>query len=126
MVYPSLEAVKDLKKMGINAEVIDARFIKPLDENLLRKKFVNYNKVITVEENALNGGFGSAVLEFIENENIQTISVKRMGLPDEFVTHGTQAELRAMYNLNSEGITQTTADFFKGNLEGEVWHPKNA
>jgi len=126
MVYPSLEAVKDLKKMGINAEVIDARFIKPLDENLLRKKFVNYNKVITVEENVLNGGFGSAVLEFIENENIKTISVKRMGLPDEFVTHGTQAELRAMYNLNSAGIAQTTADFFKGNLEGEVWHPKNA
>jgi len=126
MVYPSLEAVKDLKKMGINAEVIDVRFIKPLDEKMLKEKFVNYNKVITVEENTLDGGFGSAVLEFIEKENINTVSVKRMGLPDKFVTHGTQAELRAMYNLNAEGIAKVTEDFFKGNLEGEVWHPKNA
>ncbi|HKL13567.1 MAG TPA: 1-deoxy-D-xylulose-5-phosphate synthase [Halanaerobiales bacterium] len=126
MVYPSLEAVKDLKTMGINAEVIDMRFIKPLDKKMLRKKLINYNKVITVEENTLNGGFGSAVLEFIENENIKPLSVKRMGLPDKFVTHGTQSELRAMHNLNVEGIAKTTADFFKGNLEGEVWHPKNA
>lgn len=126
MVYPSLEAVKDLKKMGINAEVIDVRFIKPLDKKLLKEKLFNYDKVITVEENVLKGGFGSAVLEFIEAENIKRVSVKRLGLPDEFVTHGTQAELRAMYNLNPAGITQITADFFKGNLEGEVWHPKNA
>ena len=126
MVYPSLEAQEQLKKMGINAEVIDARFIKPLDEDLFREKFLNYSKVITVEENTLEGGFGTAVLEFIEAENIKDITVKRMGLPDKFVTHATMDELRAMHGLNADGIAKTTADFFKGNLEGELWHPKNA
>lgn len=126
MVYPSLRAAENLKKMGIAAEVIDARFVKPLDEELLKKKFINYDKVVTVEENALNGGFGSGILEFIEKENIKNTVVKRIGLPDKFVTHGTMDELRAMYNLNSDGIARITADFFKGNLEGELWHPKNA
>ncbi|MGM0445335.1 MAG: 1-deoxy-D-xylulose-5-phosphate synthase [Bacillota bacterium] len=126
MVYPAVKAAENLKTMGIDAEVIDARFIKPLDEKMLKNKFLEYNKVITVEENVLEGGFGSAVLEFIERENIKSITVKRMGLPDEFITHGTMGELRAMYDLNPDGIAKTTADFFKGNLEGELWHPKNA
>jgi 1-deoxy-D-xylulose-5-phosphate synthase len=126
MVNPSLRAAENLKKMGIESEVIDARFIKPLDEKLFKEKFINYDKVVTVEENVLNGGFGSGILEFIEKENIKGTAVKRIGLPDEFVTHGTMNELRAMYNLNSDGIARITADFFKGNLEGDLWHPKNA
>lgn len=126
MVYPALEAKDSLEKMGIKAEIIDARFIKPLDKKLFKEKFIEYDKVITVEENVLNGGFGSAVLEFAEQKNIRTVNIKRIGLPDEFITHGTMKELRALYNLNSKGITKITADFFKGNLEGELWHPKNA
>jgi len=126
MVHPAVKASKNLKTMGIDAEVIDARFIKPLDEKMLKKKFLEYDKVVTVEENVLKGGFGSAVLEFMEKVNIKSTSVKRIGLPDQFITHATMSELRAMYNLSPDGIAKVTADFFKGNLEGELWHPKNA
>ncbi|MFO7815568.1 MAG: 1-deoxy-D-xylulose-5-phosphate synthase [Halanaerobiales bacterium] len=126
MVHPALKAVENLEKMGIKAEVIDARFVKPLDEKMFREKFVNYDKIVTVEENVLNGGFGSSILEFIERENIKSTVLKRIGLPDEFVTHGTMRELRAIYNLDPDGITRITSNFFKGNLEGELWHPKNA
>ena len=70
----------------------DMRFVKPLDENLLHQVFKNYNKIITVEDGCIQGGFGSAVIEFMVDHNYNA-SIKRLGIPDKYIEHGTQAEL---------------------------------
>jgi 1-deoxy-D-xylulose-5-phosphate synthase len=103
-VNPALAAVKRLSEEGFNIKVINARFVKPLDEELILKTVATIKKIITVEENVLQGGFGSAVLELLAEKNITGVGVKRLGLPDEFVHHASQAEQRDKYALNEEGI----------------------
>ena len=105
-VYPALAAAKRLAAEGINIKVINARFVKPLDAELLSQTAAEIKKIITVEENVLQGGFGSAVLELLAEKNITGVQVKRLGIPDEFVEHATQAELRQKYGLDEEGIIQ--------------------
>jgi 1-deoxy-D-xylulose-5-phosphate synthase len=110
MVYPALEAASRLDGAGIKAGVVNARFVKPLDKNLIPELARRTGRLFTVEENALQGGFGSAVLEFLEEHNIDC-EVKRLGVPDRFVEHGTQAELRAMLGLDTEGIEKAVRLF---------------
>jgi 1-deoxy-D-xylulose-5-phosphate synthase len=105
-VHPSLSAAQDLLKEDISATVINSRFVKPLDRALLCDTASSLKKVLIVEENNLNGGFGSAVLELFEEEGINTVAVKRLGIPDEFVEQGTQAELRRQYGIDQEGIAE--------------------
>jgi len=104
MAQIALEASELLSKKGVKAMVIDARFIKPLDRELLKVICADIKKVVTVEEGVLEGGFGSAVLEFIEKNGISGVSVARMGLPDKFIEHGTRSELLTKYNLTPEAI----------------------
>lgn len=104
MVEPALEAADVLKKNRVNTEVINARFVKPLDEDLLENVLSRIKKVVTVEEGVLNGGFGSAIAEFIEREKIKNVTLEMIGLPDEFVEHGERRELLNKYNLSTEGI----------------------
>jgi 1-deoxy-D-xylulose-5-phosphate synthase len=105
MVYPSLDAAAILEKAGISPTVINARFVKPLDEELFASLLKDHHTIVTVEEAYLAGGFGSAVLEFFEaNGSIGDIKVVRMGVPDEIVTHGDPKRLLASYGLNAEGI----------------------
>lgn len=106
MVYPSLEAAYYLEKKGIDVAVINARFVKPMDEELLINWSLLTRNVITVEENVLQGGFGSAFLEMLERNGIAGINIKRMGIGDVFVTHGSQKILRSSFNLDSESITK--------------------
>jgi 1-deoxy-D-xylulose-5-phosphate synthase len=103
-VYPSLEAAALLENDGIMATVINARFVKPLDRDLILSAARNCGKVVTVEENALQGGFGSAVLELLSDEKVTGIKVQRVGIPDRFIEHGSQTELRNMLGLHAEGI----------------------
>jgi len=103
-VLPALAAAEELAKEGIHATVINARFVKPLDEALISGAAIACRRLITVEENVLMGGFGSAVLEMLQEKGITHIQVIRMGIPDEFVEHATQAELRSIYGLDREGI----------------------
>ncbi len=105
-VYPSLAAAEILAAEGINIKVINARFVKPLDAELLADTATKVNKIITVEENVLQGGFGSAVLEMLADKGITGINIKRLGVPDAFVEHATQAELRRKYGLDEEGIAR--------------------
>ncbi|MEN6331258.1 MAG: 1-deoxy-D-xylulose-5-phosphate synthase [Smithella sp.] len=105
-VHPALAAAKRLESEGINIKVINARFVKPLDAELLSQTASQIKKIMTVEENVLQGGFGSAVLEMLAEKNINNIQVKRLGIPDEFVEHATQAELREKYGLDEEGIVR--------------------
>lgn len=112
-VYPSLAAAALLEKAGIRATVVNARFVKPLDRELILAVAKDCGNIITVEENALQGGFGSAVLELLADEKITGLRVKRIGIPDRFIEHGTQAELRKMLCLDADGIMTTVMKFIQ-------------
>jgi len=103
MVYPSVEAAKMLEKEGHAATVINARFIKPLDKELILEQAKTARKIVTVEEGVLDGGFGSAVLELLAEAGIN-IPVQRIGLPDKFVEQGKISELHESYGLTAGGI----------------------
>lgn len=102
-VQEALNAADALKKTGINAAIVDARFIKPLDEKLILTQAEKTGLLVTVEDNVLQGGFGSAVLELLEEKG-SNARVERIGLPDAFVEQGTQSELRARYGIDAAGI----------------------
>jgi len=103
-VVPALRAADILEEMGIHAAVINARFLKPLDGDLIGDWAVRTGRVLTVEENVLQGGFGSAVLELLQEKGLRDIRVKRLGIPDLFVEHGPQPFLRAKYGIDERGI----------------------
>ncbi|SNB46522.1 1-deoxy-D-xylulose-5-phosphate synthase [Geobacter sp. DSM 9736] len=103
-VYPAVEASRTLKERGISAAVINARFVKPLDRDLILNWARRTGCVLTVEENALQGGFGTAVLELLEEERLFNVAAKRLGIPDRFIEQGPQAQLRRDLGLDAEGI----------------------
>ncbi len=103
-VYPALAAADELAQQGASATVVNARFIKPLDEPLILSLAAKHGRVLTVEENILAGGFGSAVLELLADHNLFGVTVKRLGIPDVFVEHGSQEILRKKYELDTPGI----------------------
>jgi 1-deoxy-D-xylulose-5-phosphate synthase len=104
-VYPCMEAALELAEEGLEATVFNARFIKPLPEEMLRELMADHDRVLIVEENALPGGFGSGVLEFLNDHGLlDGRTVRRLGLPDAFVEHGTQKELRAIVGIDKQGI----------------------
>jgi len=105
-VHPSIEAARILQREGTAALVINARFVKPIDEELLLETAKKIKKFITVEENALMGGFGSAVLELFADKGVDGVRVIRIGLPDAYAPQGTQKELRRMYAIDAEGIVE--------------------
>jgi 1-deoxy-D-xylulose-5-phosphate synthase len=105
MVHPSLQAAEHLAKDGIEATVINARFVKPLDSALLLALARTKRLIVTVEEAYLAGGFGSAVLELLEENGLaDKVRVVRMGVPDRIVTHGDPKLLLAKYGLDVDGI----------------------
>lgn len=103
-------AVKMLQKDGIMAAHYDMRFVKPLDEEMLHHVFRNFKHVITIEEGVLQGGFGSAILEFMADHEY-SVNVKRIGIPDIFVDHGTPEELHREYGLDQQGIYLAAKSF---------------
>ena len=112
-VYPSLRAAERLAEVGIQAAVINSRFLKPLDGDLLCDWAKRTGKVLTVEENVIQGGFGSAVLELFQEKGLFSIPVKRLGIPDTFVEHGPQALLREKYGIDEKGIFKGVESMFE-------------
>ena len=110
-VYPALNAAALLEKDGIKAAVINARFVKPMDKGLIFSMASRIKRVVTIEENLLAGGFGSAVLEYLNSVDIHDVKIKTLGIPDEFVEQGSQAILRKKYGLDEEGIYQNCKAF---------------
>jgi 1-deoxy-D-xylulose-5-phosphate synthase len=110
-VYPALEAADLLRERGIFASVVNARFVKPLDRELILAEAAKTGVLVTVEENALMGGFGSAMLELLSDEGQNQVRVKRIGIPDSFIEQGSQAQLRADLGLNGAGIAATCEAF---------------
>ena len=104
-----VEAVALLKKEGITIEHHDMRFASPIDTGILHSVFKNFDKVITVEDGILKGGFGSAVVEFMSDNGYQA-TVKRLGIPDYFVEHGTQDELIRECGFDAGGIVKAVKE----------------
>lgn len=109
-VWPAIEAAKTLLLEGISVNVVDARFIKPLDEKMLSK--ISAKKWVTVEENVLAGGFGSAVNEWLSFNRRGEVILKILGLPDSFIEHGPQEVLRAKYGIDVDGIARSTKELW--------------
>ncbi len=106
-VHAALAAAELLAQDGIEATVVNARFAKPLDEELLADVISKFGRVLTVEEGAIPGGFGDAVLEFYhQRPSLKEPKIRIIGLPDEFVEHGPQPLWRDRFNLSAEGIVR--------------------
>jgi len=112
MVYPAMDAAADLAAEGLDLTVMNARFVKPLDAELILQLAKRFGKLITLEENAMQGGFGTAVLELLEEQGVRA-QVLRIGFPDQYIEQGEQHELRAMHGLDKAGIAKTVRMFFK-------------
>lgn len=112
-VYPALSAAEELEGGGIRAGVLNARFVKPLDADLIISEARKSGKLITVEENVLQGGFGSAILEMLEERGINDIKIERLGIPDKFIEHGSQDSLRKRYGIDKDGIVKAVKEMLR-------------
>jgi 1-deoxy-D-xylulose-5-phosphate synthase len=104
MINQALKASLKLENENISAEVINMRFIKPIDQELLLNTSKRFKKIITIEENAIIGGFGSAVIETLTNNGISDLKIFTKGIPDKFIEHGTVDELYKTVGLDVESI----------------------
>ena len=115
MVQSAVQAADKIKEQGIDAGVVNMRFAKPLDKELLIEHAKRYGKIVTLEEGVLAGGVGSEVLEILGDAGLlQQCAVLRLGIPDEFVTHGDKKLLFRDLDLDTDAIVQKAAAFVKG------------
>jgi len=112
-VFTAGVAAKDLARHGIKASVINARFVKPIDHDLITEIARRTGHILTIEENSLAGGFGSAVLECLSDNGMTSVKVCRLGLPDRFVEHGSQKTLRRLVNLDVPSIVKAVRSMIK-------------
>jgi 1-deoxy-D-xylulose-5-phosphate synthase len=108
----AIKALDKLELEGIRVAHFDLRYIKPLDENLLHEVFSKYKRIITLEDAAIQGGMGSAVLEFMADHNYSA-QVKRLGIPDAWIEHGTQDELYAECGYDETAIRNAVLEFVR-------------
>lgn len=113
MVPEALEAYQELLNHGIRTTVVNCRFAKPMNDPKIFELAQSIPCIITVEENVIQGGFGSAVLEFLSDQGSLPVQIKRIGIPDRFVEHGATPVLRAKYGLDAAGIVTTARAMLK-------------
>jgi len=118
MLHPALKAAKVLAERGVETTVADARFQKPLDEDLVVRLATQAGRVLTVEENVLAGGFGQTVCACLHKRGLQ-VPVVSLGVPDSFVAHGDPQSLRGRLGLDAGGIVKSALDFVKKSQTGE-------
>jgi len=112
-------AIRQLRTEGIDPAHYDMRFAKPLDEMLLHEVFAKYTKIITVEDGTIVGGFGSAILEFM-NQHKYVADVKLLGIPDRIVEHGTPKELHRECGYDAEGIATSVRELMKEKVQSDI------
>jgi 1-deoxy-D-xylulose-5-phosphate synthase len=110
MVPVALTAAHRLSGEGIQATLVNARFVKPLDADLITELAAQIPRIVTIEENVLQGGFGSAILEALTDAGLGGFKFRRLGIPDQFVEHGPQKLLRHKYGLDVDGVIQAARD----------------
>ena len=111
MVYPALNAAEQLSRGGIDAGVINARFVKPLDEAMILSAASATGILVTLEDHSEHGGFSSAVLELLSDRRLWNIKVLRIAVPNRIIPHGPPDLLHAKYGLDSDGICQRVRQF---------------
>jgi 1-deoxy-D-xylulose-5-phosphate synthase len=111
-VAPVYDTAVHLTSSGIQTTVVNARFTKPLDSELILELASRIKRVVSVEENTMNGGFGSSVLDLLQKSGLNGIQVKTIGLPDKFIEHGSQSILRSKYGIDSDGIARQLQSLF--------------
>ncbi|MCK4903494.1 MAG: 1-deoxy-D-xylulose-5-phosphate synthase [Candidatus Marinimicrobia bacterium] len=116
MVKPSLEVAIDLAKDKISCEVINCRFIQPMDKKYLKSVIKKFNKIITIEEGVINGGFGSGVSDWLTN-NSYSGNIKRIGIPNKFITHGNRDLLLKEISLDKSGIIKEIKEFLNNDIK---------
>ena len=116
----AVEAADKLAEFGISCAVVDPIYAKPLDTELILNEAHRTGRVLTVEENVLAGGFGSAVAEVLVDAGAVNVDIQRMGMPDAFVEHGTAADQRQQLKLDAEGIVDTVLDSFFPDVAARV------
>jgi len=119
MVEYSKKASEKLLAEGIHCEIINMRFIKPLDVDILNDVVTRFEKIVTLEESTIIGGFGTGVLEFLAERNFKN-DVLRIGLPDKFVDHGTQEELHKLLGIDPDGIVEKIKKFLNTKINRGV------
>lgn len=119
-VNEAILAAEILEENKLSVEVVNARFVKPLDTELIDDLCDRFDTIITVEDGQALGGFGSAVLEYLATKESKTPKVVIMGLPDKFIHHGTQEELHNELGLDSEGIASKVREIFNLNVVGKT------
>ena len=112
-VVEAIKAIKKLKENNITCALINARFVKPLDKDLILMMAKKVGKVITIEDHVLDSGFGSAVLELFADNNLLDVKIKRIGINDCFVEHGPQEVLRYEYGIDSTAIYSAVENIIK-------------
>jgi len=112
VVASALEAARGLASSGIESTVVNARFVKPLDSELIIELASRIKRIVTVEENTLSGGFGSSVVDLLQKSGISNAQLKSIGLPDKFIEQGTQADIRSKYGLDAKGIAKQLLTLF--------------
>jgi 1-deoxy-D-xylulose-5-phosphate synthase len=113
MVIPALEAAEALEEEGISAAVINARFAKPVDWRLLEEWTGRVPMLVTLEDHALHGGFGSAALETASDHRLDLNKIRRIGIPDRFIEHGSRTILMEKLGLDARGICNSIRKFFR-------------
>lgn len=114
MVSIGIEACKKLKSRGIEAGLINVRFIKPYDKESILSAATKVKKIVTLEDNVLEGGFGSVVDVVLAEAGVTDVKVLNLGWPDKFIEQGSTNELFLKYGLDSESIAERVCDFFEG------------
>jgi 1-deoxy-D-xylulose-5-phosphate synthase len=112
-------AIRELRAEGLTPAHYDMRFVKPIDEELLHEVFSQFNKVITVEDGTILGGFGSAVLEFMAAHGYNA-EVRMLGIPDRLVEHGSLKELHRECGYDAAGIADTVRELMKNEVNVEI------
>lgn len=113
MVYRSWKAADMLEKDGISCRVVNCRFVRPMDERILRNSFEKYDKIVTVCESAINGGFGDGVLQWAAENGFSGKHIKTLGIPDRFIEHGNRDKLLSDIGLDSDGIAMSVLDIYQ-------------
>jgi 1-deoxy-D-xylulose-5-phosphate synthase len=114
-------AIRELRTQGLNPAHYDMRFVKPIDEELLHEVFAKYEKVITIEDGTIVGGFGSAVLEFMSEHNYNA-QVKMLGIPDRLVEHGSIKELHRECEYDAQAVADTVREMMKEKVRVTALH----
>ncbi len=112
-VLPAFRAAERLEKAGVHATVINARFVKPLDKEMILSVASRVPRIVTIEENVLQGGFGSSVVELLSDNEMGHVKVKRLGIDDQFIEQGKPDSMRAKYGLDEEGIFSAVLSFMR-------------